>query len=260
MSDDRWLSWLDVVATFAKAPAICSVIRARSVSGRVRLDARPRRAVRVDRKWLIAGTILRDAFREILSIMTRQAPPATLTLLLQLASRGERDAMNRVFEALYPDLRRIAHSRLRQRGGVAHLETTALVHESFLRLMNNEQLALGDRKHFFTYSAKTMRNIILELAREQLAQRRGGGHADLELDTSLANELPAKDGEATLIAVNDALLELEKVDPTLAQVVEMRYFAGYTEPEVAELTGTSERTVRRQWEKARAFLLASLQE
>jgi RNA polymerase sigma factor (TIGR02999 family) len=214
----------------------------------------------VRRKWLIDGTIPGNAFRAILFLMTTQTPPKTLTLLLQLAAQGERDAMNQVFEALYPDLRRIAHSRLRQRGPVAHLETTALVHESFLRLMNNEQLALGDRKHFFTYAAKTMRNIILELAREQLAQRRGGGRADLELDTSLANQLPVKDGEATLIAVNDALLELEKVDVTLAQVVEMRYFAGYTEVEVAELTGTSERTVRRQWEKARAFLLASLQE
>ena len=186
--------------------------------------------------------------------------PAPLTALLQLAAKGERDALNSVFEALYPDLRRIAHARLRKRGAVAHLETTALVHESFLRLVDNAQLALVDRKHFFTYAAKSMRYIILELAREQLALRHGGGRADLELDTVLANELPAKEGEATLIAVNDALLALEKVDPTLAQIVEMRYFAGYTEVEVADLTGTSERTVRRQWEKARAFLVASLEE
>jgi RNA polymerase sigma factor (TIGR02999 family) len=188
-----------------------------------------------------------------------QAQAATLTILLQLAAQGERDALNRVFEVLYPDLRCIAHARLRNRGAGAHLETTALVHESFLRLVNTEQLALVDRQHFFTYAAKTMRNIIIDLAREQLAQRHGGGRADLKLDTALANELPARDSEATLVAVNDALLELEKVDAPLARVVEMRYFAGYTEAEVADLTGTSERTVRRQWEKARAFLLASLQ-
>jgi RNA polymerase sigma factor (TIGR02999 family) len=187
-----------------------------------------------------------------------QTPAAPLTMLLQLAARGERDALNRVFEALYPDLRQIAHSRLR-RGSVAHLETTALVHESFLRLVNNAQLALADRKHFFTYAATTMRNIILELAREQLAQKHGGGRADLRLDTALVDALPAKEGEAILIAVNDALLALEKVDTALAQVVEMRYFAGYTEAEIADLTGTSERTVRRQWDKARAFLLATLQ-
>jgi RNA polymerase sigma factor (TIGR02999 family) len=186
-------------------------------------------------------------------------PPAKLTVLLQLAAQGERNALNDVFAALYPDLRQIAHARLRRGSGVAHLETTALVHESFLRLVDNAQLALVDRKHFFTYAAKTMRNIVLELAREQVAQKHGGGRADLQLDTVLANELPAKEGEATLIAVNDALLALEKVDPTLAQVVEMRYFAGYTEVEVAELTGSSERTVRRQWEKARAFLVATLE-
>jgi RNA polymerase sigma factor (TIGR02999 family) len=187
-------------------------------------------------------------------------PAAELTMLLQLAAQGEPDALNRVFAAVYPDLRRIAHSRLRQRGPVALLETTALVHESFLRLVGGQQLALVDRKHFFTYAAKTMRNIILELAREQVAQRNGGGRVELKLDTALANALPARESDAALIALNDALLALEKIDAALAQVVEMRYFAGYTEEEVADLTGTSERTVRRQWDKARAFLLAALQE
>src|SRR5262249_35598913 len=127
-------------------------------------------------------------FRSLFARARMPTPPVGLTLLLQLAAGGEPDALNRVFAALYPDLRRIAHSRLRQRGSVAHLETTALVHESFLRLVSNQQLALVDRKHFFTYAAKAMRNIILELAREQLAQRHGGGRADLKLDTALANE------------------------------------------------------------------------
>jgi len=189
-----------------------------------------------------------------------QSAPAPLTVLLQLAAKGEREALNDVFAALYPDLRQIAHARLRSRGGVAHLETTALVHESFLRLVDNAQLALVDRKHFFTYAAKTMRNIVLELAREQLAQKHGGGRADLQLDTILANELPAKEGEATLIAVNDALLALEKVDPTLAQVVEMRYFAGLSVDEVAKHVGLSPRTVFRQWDKARLVLLDALRE
>lgn len=183
-----------------------------------------------------------------------------LTALLQLAARGERDALDRVFALLYPDLRQIAHARLRIQGGVAHLDTTALVHESFLRLVDAAELTLGDRKHFFTYAAKTMRNIIIDLAREQLAQRRGGGRPVLQLDTSLAGGLPATDSDASLVALNDALQTLEALDPALAQIVEMRYFAGYTEGEMAELMGLSERTVRRQWEKARAFLLATLQE
>jgi RNA polymerase sigma factor (TIGR02999 family) len=132
------------------------------------------------------------------------------------------------------------------------------VHESFVRLVDSAELQLTDRKHFFAYAAKTMRNIIIDFAREQLAERRGGGAEPLRLDTELANEIGGDSGSRTLISVNDTLLALEAVDPTLAQVVEMRYFAGYSEAEVAELMGTSERTVRRQWDKARAFLLASM--
>ncbi len=183
-----------------------------------------------------------------------------LTQLLQLAAQGERGALERVFAALYPELRKIARARLRSQGGVPHLDTTSLVHESFLRLIESSELVLTDRKHFFAYAAKTMRNIIIDFAREQLAQRRGGGEGELQLDTKLANEIGAGRGDETLIRVNDGLLALEAVDPALAQVVEMRYFAGYSETEVAELTGASERTVRRQWEKARAFLLVSMKE
>jgi RNA polymerase sigma factor (TIGR02999 family) len=105
-----------------------------------------------------------------------------------------------------------------------------------------------------------MRNIIIDFAREQLAERRGGGQAALHLDTVLAAEAAGGAGDVALMRINDALLALEAVDPDLAQVVEMRYFAGYSELEVAGLLGTSERTVRRQWEKARAFLLATLRE
>jgi RNA polymerase sigma factor (TIGR02999 family) len=183
-----------------------------------------------------------------------------LTQLLQLAAQGERGALKQVFAMLYPDLRRIAHARLRRQGGVAHLQTTALVHESFVRLVEGSQVTPADRKHFFTYAAKTMRSVIIDFAREQLAQRRGGGKDALRLDTGLAASLPANQGNESLLAINDALLALEGVDPALAQLVEMRYFAGYTEPEVAELTGCSESTVRRQWEKARAFLLVTLKE
>ena len=183
-----------------------------------------------------------------------------LTQLLQLAAQGERDALKQVFAVLYPELRRIAHARLRRQGSVAHLDTTSLVHESFVRLVEVAQITPGDRKHFFAYAAKTMRNVIIDFAREQLAQRRGSGKDALRLDTDLAANLPAKQDDASLLAIHDALLELEAVDPALAQLVEMRYFAGYSEPEVAELIGCSESTVRRQWAKARAFLLVTLKE
>jgi RNA polymerase sigma factor (TIGR02999 family) len=188
-----------------------------------------------------------------------QGHDAPLTELIRLAAQGEREALGRVFAALYPDLRRIAHARLRQHGDMARLETTALVHESFLHLVGAAQLKLADRKHFFTYAAKTMRNIIIEFARQHLAERRGGGRDALQLDTALVNRLAAPQSDESLIAIEDALQALEALDPELAQLVEMRYFAGYGETEIAELTGCSERTVRRQWDKARAFLLATLQ-
>ncbi len=182
-----------------------------------------------------------------------------LTHLLQLAASGERDALDRVFAVLYPDLKKIAHARLRVHREDAMLDTTALVNESFLRFVGASQFVVADRKHFFAYAATTMRNIIIDIARERLTERRGSGVERLELNTDVANQLVAPNGDVTLIQVHDALLELEALDKELAQVVEMRYFAGYTETEVSELMGVSERTVRRQWDKARAFLLASLQ-
>ncbi len=189
-----------------------------------------------------------------------KADEVPLTQLLALAAQGERSVLDRVFEALYPDLRRIAHARLRVQGGVAHLNTTALVNESFLHMVGVGGLPLTDRKHFFTYAAKTMRNIIIDFAREHMAQRRGGGVATLHMDTDLANELSPPGGDTTLIAVNDALLALEALDADLSQIVEMRFFAGYTEAEIAQMLDISDRTVSRRWEKARMFLLASLKD
>jgi RNA polymerase sigma factor (TIGR02999 family) len=185
---------------------------------------------------------------------------APLTELIAKAANGERGALDQVFAALYPDLRAIARARLRVHGGVAHLDTTSLVHESYLRLVDASKLSISDRKHFFTYAAKTMRNIAIDFAREEQAQRRGGGASIVALDTEIGDQLGKVDTNATLLRVNDALLALDAIDPGLAQVVEMRYFAGYSETEIGELLGTSERTVRRQWEKARAFLLASIDE
>src|SRR5690242_6514628 len=123
----------------------------------------------------------------------------------------------------------------------------------------SQALALEDRRHFFTHAAKVMPSIIVDFAREQLAQRRGGSANVLQLTASGVDELGAGDDEV-LMRVNDALLALEAVDPALSQLVEMRFFAGYTEDEMAELLDLSGRTIRRQWEKARAFLVATIQE
>jgi RNA polymerase sigma factor (TIGR02999 family) len=180
--------------------------------------------------------------------------------LLAQAARGEHGAFEQVFEALYPDLRKIASARLHAHHGAADLQTTALVHESFLRLVDAARLVLEDRKHFFTYAAKTMRNIIIDFAHARRAERRGGGRTEVPLDTDLAERLPGGEADAELLRINDALLALEALDPVLAQVVEMRFFAGYDDTEIAAVLGTSDRTVRRHWDKARSFLAASMRE
>lgn len=177
-------------------------------------------------------------------------------MLLRSVSKGDQAALGELYESLYPELRRIAQGALYRQGRVESMHTTMLVHESFLRLQGNNELALSDRKHFFAYAAKTMRHLIIDQAREQLAQWRGGGVEHVTLNTALADET-APEIEQTL-RVNEALTALEAVDPDLASLVEMRYFGGYTELEVAELLGISERTVRRRWDKARAWLMVAL--
>jgi RNA polymerase sigma factor (TIGR02999 family) len=185
-----------------------------------------------------------------------------ITLLLQRAAGGDRAALDAVYTSLYPDLKRLARSRLRQQGRGESVSTTMLVHESFVRLVGARDLRLEDRRHFFAYAAKTMRNIIIDSAREHLAERRGGGaeHVTLGDADAAADAMQLADSHASdeLVRVSDALHELETVDPELAELVEMRYFGGYSEAEIAELQGVNERTVRRRWDKARAWLFVAL--
>jgi RNA polymerase sigma factor (TIGR02999 family) len=181
-----------------------------------------------------------------------------ITLLLQRAAGGDRAALDAVYASLYPDLKRIARSRLRQQGRGDSVSTTMLVHESFVRLVGAHNLRLEDRRHFFAYAAKTMRNIIIDSAREHLAERRGGGAEHVTLGDADALQVVGSGASDELVRVNEALHELEAVDPELAELVEMRYFGGYTEVEIAELQGVTERTVRRRWDKARAWLFVAL--
>jgi len=183
-------------------------------------------------------------------------PP--ITLLLRRATEGDRAALDEVFASLYPDLRRVARARLHSQGRADSMNTTTLVHESFMRLVKMSGLRLEDRHHFFAYAAKTMRNVIIDAAREQLAQRRGGGAEHVTLGAGDAMQVADGSSSDELLRVNDALLELETLDPELVQVVEMRYFGGYTEQEIAEVQGVTERTVRRRWDKARAWLYVAL--
>jgi RNA polymerase sigma factor (TIGR02999 family) len=183
-------------------------------------------------------------------------PDPSITQQLHRLADGDRAALDAVYAALYPELKQIARARLHRQGSGGGLETTVLVHESFLRLAATPGAQLVDRRHFFAYAAKTMRSVIVDAARESLAQRRGGDATHLTLGNADAVAADAASDE--LIRVNDALAELEAVDPELAQVVEMRYFGGYTEVEIAGLFGVTERTIRRRWEKARAWLYVAL--
>jgi RNA polymerase sigma factor (TIGR02999 family) len=186
-----------------------------------------------------------------------EALPA-ITRLLGQAAVGDRAALDAVYASLYPDLKRVARARLRQQGRADGMNTTMLVHESFVRLVGARGLRLEDRHHFFAYAAKTMRNVIIDSAREHLAERRGGGAVHVTLGNAEAVPNADADASGELVRVNDALHELEAVDPELAELVEMRYFGGYSEAEIAELLGVAERTVRRRWDKARAWLFVAL--
>jgi RNA polymerase sigma factor (TIGR02999 family) len=179
-----------------------------------------------------------------------------LTALLDAARQGDRQALDRLFSLMYADLHRLAHLRLTRSERPTQLDTTALLHESYLRFVGLGQLDVADKGHFLGYAAKVMRSIIIDFARKRLAERRGGSAAEIPLDTDLAEALPSPENE--LIRIDEALKDLAKRSERLVRVVEMRYFAGLSEPEIAEVLGVTERTVRRDWEKARLLLFAAL--
>lgn len=182
---------------------------------------------------------------------------AEVTQLLAAARNGDQRAAGEAFGLLYDELRRIARSRLRQHQTMTLLDTTSLVHECFVKMVGVNGVAVEDRHHFFAYAARVMRSVIIDFARARLAERRGGNVERVVLDTHLGDRIAAP--ESDVLRVNEALEILGRADARLAQVVEMRYFGGLTEPEIAEVLGLSVRTVRRDWEKARLLLLAAME-
>lgn len=166
-------------------------------------------------------------------------------------------ALESLFSAAYDDLKRMAHQRLRRSEPVTLLDTTALVHESYLRFLHAGKIDFADRTHFIAYCARVMRSVIVDFARARQAERRGGDAEHLVLDTALVERLAAPEND--VLRVHEALDVLAQADERLAQVVEMRYFGGLSEAEIAQALGLSERTVRRDWERARLLLLAALE-
>ena len=178
-----------------------------------------------------------------------------ITLLLEAARQGDPEALNRVFSELYRDLQKLARARLRGRDAPTLLDTTSLVHESYLRFLKAGEIRINDRPHFLAYAARVMRSVVVDFARERSAERRGGGGERLPLDTGVAATAPP---EVEILRVHEALDSLAQLNDRLVRVVEMRYFAGMSESEVAEALQVNERTVRRDWEKARVLLAAQL--
>lgn len=180
-----------------------------------------------------------------------------VTSLLSAVGQGERDALGQLYALLYPELRRLAHARVRRSGDMTLLDTTSLVHESFLRFEKSGAVKMGDRSQFMAYAAQVMRSVVVDLVRRRQSERRGGDAVHVEFDEAHA-AAAADPRESEVLRVHESLEELAAIDARLVRVVEMRYFSGMTEPEVAEVLGLTVRTVARDWEKARLFLHACL--
>jgi RNA polymerase sigma factor (TIGR02999 family) len=180
---------------------------------------------------------------------------ATLTRLIHGAQQGDSEAADALFAATYADLRRLARARLRTIRRPTLLDTGSLVHESFLRFAQGHNRWLDSREHFMRWAAQVMRSVIVDYARRRLAARRGGGGEHVTLDDYAASTPSA---EAEILGVHEALERMASVEPRVTQLVEMRYFGGMTEAEIAHALGITERTVRRDWLKARLLLREAL--
>ncbi|MEO5558192.1 MAG: ECF-type sigma factor [Dokdonella sp.] len=174
--------------------------------------------------------------------------------LLRRCSSGDVQAYDSLFAAVYEDLHRRA--RYLARGSGATLSTTALVHETYLKLAGRE-LALNDKAHFFALAARAMRQVLLNAARDSIAQKRGGGQIEATFDSALV--VPSDAGDhVDVVALDQALQKLAAADARLAQVVELHFFAGLGFAEIGELLGLTERTIARDWRAARALLQMQL--
>jgi RNA polymerase sigma factor (TIGR02999 family) len=173
------------------------------------------------------------------------------TRLLEAVRNGQSGAIDQIVALTYQELRELAHQRLRGTPQITLLETGALVNECYLRLVKVGELNAGDRAHFLGYAARVMRSIVVDFARARLAERRGGNAPHISAGTNISD--PAASAEE-VVRIDEALQELARLDVRLVQVVELKYFGGLKNEEIAEALGIAERSVRRDWQKARALL------
>ncbi|MBX3277426.1 MAG: sigma-70 family RNA polymerase sigma factor [Acidobacteria bacterium] len=174
-----------------------------------------------------------------------------ITGLLLAWNGGDRTALDQLMPLVYQELRRLARSYMRRQRSDHTLQTTALVNEAYLRLIDSSRVNWQNRAHFFGVSAMAMRRVLVDMARARGSEKRGGGAIVVTIDDAID---AAPDRSAEIVALDEALQSLAELSPRQAQVVELRYFGGLTEAEIAEVMKTSERTVRRDWTLARAWL------
>jgi len=190
-----------------------------------------------------------------LAVYCREMPNASdqpnLTLLLTQMQRGDGKAGEKAIALVYSELHRIAARELRREKPGHLLQTTALIHEAYTRLIGSESLEIQNRSHFFAIASQQMRRVLVDYARANQAQKRGGGAAHMPLDHMQAGFDPHT---IDLVALDESLHELERLDPRAARVVEMRFFGGYKDPEIGAALGISVPTLRRDWEFARSWL------
>jgi len=182
-----------------------------------------------------------------------------VTTLLGAVHQGDRGAQEELFSRLYTDLKRLARAQLARGGRPGDtLDTTVLVHEAYLRLAGSSPVDAASRAHFFNLTARVMRNVLIDFARRRDAGKRG---AALRVTWQEGMEpAAAESAEVDLLALDVALSRLQEESPRLAQVVELRFFAGLSLEEIAGMLGVVERTLKRDWRKARAFLMAELKD
>jgi RNA polymerase sigma factor (TIGR02999 family) len=180
---------------------------------------------------------------------------ADIASLVRAAERGDPSAAERLFETLYSELHRLARRELARRGDASSLGVTTLLHEAYLDMAGRGGMTFPDRARFMGYAARVMRGLIIDHADRRRAQKRGGQFEITAVDTNIADHL----ADATaLSAIGDALDELATTDAQLAEVVDLKFFCGFSFGEIAAMRGVSERTVQRQWDKARVYLHRSL--
>jgi RNA polymerase sigma factor (TIGR02999 family) len=185
--------------------------------------------------------------------MTVLATPAKL--LTDLRS-GSRESLDRILPVVYQELRGIAHRRLASQAPGGTLETTALVHEAYLKIVDQSHADVHDRAHFLALASLAMRHLLIDRAKARAALKRGGARRQITLEDEL---IGADDQPEALLQLDEALCHLAELEPRLARVVECRFFGGMTEDEIADALGTTVRTVQRDWAKARVLLRRMLE-